>query len=96
MNSNKLTTTPYDAADYLTTPEAITAFLQEALNENDPDFFIDALGIVARSTGIKEIANQTGLGRESLYKAFGSGKHPRFETVFKVINALGLKFQLAH
>ncbi|MGE4502776.1 MAG: addiction module antidote protein [Thiomicrospira sp.] len=48
----------------------------------------------ARSKGMTEISQRTGLGRESLYKSFGEGKHPRFETVYKVINALGLEFRL--
>jgi probable addiction module antidote protein len=86
---------PYNAADYLKTPEQVKSFLEAALEENDPDFFIEALGIAARSTGMQHIATQTGLGRESLYKSFSSGKNPRFGTVFKVIQAMGLKMQIA-
>ena len=85
---------PYDAADYLETAEDVRRFLESCLEDNDPEFFIQALGIAARSKGMTEISKQTGLGRESLYKSFGLGKHPRFETVFKVINALGLEFRL--
>ncbi|MGC9385940.1 MAG: addiction module antidote protein [Hydrogenovibrio sp.] len=89
-----LESVPYDAADYLETAEDVRGFLEACLEDNDPEFFIQALGIAARSKGMTEISKQTGLGRESLYKSFGQGKHPRFETVFKVINALGLEFRL--
>lgn len=85
----------YDPADYLETAEDVRGYLEACLEENDPELFIEALGVVARSKGMTEISQQTGLGRESLYKSFGAGKHPRFETVFKVIQALGLQFQLS-
>ncbi|SFR50862.1 addiction module antidote protein [Thiomicrospira sp. ALE5] len=90
----KLESVPYDSADYLNTEENVMAYLEACLEENDPEFFIYALGVVARSKGMTEISHRTGLGRESLYKSFGEGKHPRFETVYKVINALGLEFRL--
>lgn len=89
-----LESVPYDAADYLETPEDVKSFLESCLEDNDSEFFIQALGIAARSKGMTEISKQTGLGRESLYKSFGKGKHPRFETVLKVIQALGLEFRL--
>jgi len=87
-------TTEFNAAEYLNTAEDVKQYLQAALDENHPDFFIDALGVVSRSKGIKEIAEQTGLGYQSLYKSFGAGKHSRFETVYKVVHALGLNFRL--
>lgn len=86
---------PYDTADYLQTPEQVKSYLEAALEENDPDFFIDALAIAARSVGMAKIANTSGLGRESLYKALSTGKQPRFTTVFKVVRAMGLRMQLA-
>ncbi|AHF01700.1 addiction module antitoxin [Thiomicrospira aerophila AL3] len=85
----------FNVSDYLNTPEDVKAYLQAALDENDPAFFIDALGVVARSSGMKALSEKTGLGYQSLYKSFGEGKHPRFETVFKVIEAMGLRFKLA-
>lgn len=88
----QIETMPYDTADYLNTPEEVRAYLEACLEDNDPQLFIYALGVVSRSKGMTAISEQTGLGRESLYKSFGAGKHPRFETVFKVVNALGLKF----
>jgi probable addiction module antidote protein len=51
--------------------------------------------VVAKSKGMKMIAEKAGVGYQSLYKSFGEGKHPRFETVYKVINAMGLRMQLA-
>ncbi|QKI89223.1 addiction module antidote protein [Thiomicrorhabdus xiamenensis] len=91
---SNLNSVPYDPAEYLTTAEDVKSYLEACLEENDPQLFIKALGIAARSQGMAEISKQTGLGRESLYKSFGEGKHPRFETVFKVIQALGLEFRL--
>lgn len=85
----------FNVSDYLNTPEDVKGYLQAALDENDPAFFIDALGVVAKSQGMKMIADKAGLGYQSLYKSFGEGKHPRFETVYKVINAMGLRMQLA-
>lgn len=86
------TSAPYDTADYLQTPEQVKSYLEAALEENDPDFFIDALAIAARSMGMAKIANASGL---SLYKALSTGKQPRFTTVFKVVQAMGLRMQLA-
>jgi len=91
----KYNSAPYDTADYLQTAEQVKSYLEAALEENDPEFFIQALGIAARSVGMAQIAKNTGLGRESLYKALGNGKQPRFTTVYKVINAMGLRMQLA-
>ena len=87
-------TTKFNTVDYLETADDVREYLQAALDENDPEFFIDALGVVSRSKGMKEISEKTGLGYQSLYKSFGAGKHPRFETVYKVVNALGLNFRL--
>ncbi len=86
---------PYDTADYLQTHAQVKSYLETALEENDPDFFIDTLAIAARSVGMTKIANTAGLGRESLYKALSTGKQPRFTTVFKVVQAMGLRMQLA-
>jgi probable addiction module antidote protein len=81
----------FDMADYLDSPEAIAEYLKIVLEENDSDALIDALGTIARAKGMSEIAEASGLGRESLYKALRSDAHPRFETVQRVIAALGLK-----
>ena len=81
----------FDAADYLTDEASIAAYLNEALKDDDPDVFLMAIGTVARARGMSQIANESGLGRESLYKALSSGAKPRYETVAKVVRALGIK-----
>ncbi|SFB83333.1 probable addiction module antidote protein [Marinospirillum celere] len=90
----ELITQNFDAAEYLTTPDLVREYLQACLDEGDLDFFIQALGDAARSEGMSKIAKEAGLGRESLYKAFGKGKHPRFETVYKVLNALDMRIRI--
>ncbi len=84
----------FDAANYLDSPKAIAGYLSAALEEDDPDALIDALGTVARARGMSEIAEASGLGRESLYKALRAEAHPRFETVQRVIAALGLRLSV--
>lgn len=83
--------TDFDAADYLDSDEAIAEYLTAILEQDDSDLTIKALGDVAKARGMAEIARTTGLGRESLYKAFRPGAHPRFDTVLKVMKALGVK-----
>ena len=91
--AEKTKTTRYDVAEYLTTPEEMAAYLEACLQEANGDaaFVAKALGNIARAKGMTEIARQTGLSRESLYKALSGERVPSFETVLKVINALGLK-----
>ena len=89
----KTKTTRYDVAEYLRTPEEMAAYLEACLEEANGDaaFVAKALGNIARAKGMTEIARETGLSRESLYKALSGERVPSFETVLKVINALGLK-----
>lgn len=84
-------TRPWDAAEHLATDEDMAAYLEAALEENDPALFAAALGDIARAKGMAQIARDAGLGRESLYKALSPGGNPEFATVLKVVNALGLK-----
>lgn len=81
----------FDAMDYLTDETSIAAYLNEALEDDDPDVFLMAISTVARAHGMSQIANESGLGRESLYKALSSGAKPRYETVARVVRALGIK-----
>ena len=81
----------FDASDYLDSEIMIAEYLAAALEDGNPDVFIAALGDVAKARGMAEIANQTGLGRESLYKALRSGSKLRYDTVQKVLSALGVK-----
>ncbi|MEM1145837.1 MAG: addiction module antidote protein [Pseudomonadota bacterium] len=84
----------FDASRYLGDDEACGVYLTEMLKENDMGLFLSALGEVAKARGMTEIAKRAGMNRESLYKSFGKGKKPEFETVLKVSRALGLELQL--
>lgn len=83
----------YDVADHLRTPDEMAAYLEACLAECDGDasFVAKALGDIARAKGMSEIARETGLGRESLYKALSAEGNPQLETVLKVAKALGLE-----
>jgi len=87
----KVETAPFDAADYLADEETIVEYLTAALEDPDPDMFLVAVKTVARARGITQLAKDSGLGRESLYKALAPGAKPRYETVMKVVRALGVK-----
>jgi probable addiction module antidote protein len=86
--------TPFDAADYLTDEATIAEYLTAALEDPNPDLFLVAVNDVARARGMTQLAKDTGLGRESLYKALAPGAKPRFETVMKVVRALGVKLHI--
>ncbi len=81
----------FDPADYLDDEATIAAYLSACLEEDDGALFMSALGDVARARGMTKLAADAGLGRESLYKAFSPGAHPRHETIRRVIGALGLR-----
>lgn len=83
--------TQFDAADYLDSDEAVAAYLTAALEDDDPDLFLTALKDVARARGMSQLAKDTGLGRESLYKALSPGAKPRYDTILRVVHALGVK-----
>ena len=82
----------FDATAYLTSDAVIVEYLSAAAQDPNPDVFVAALGHVAKARGMARIAKDSGLGRESLYKALSTGAHPRFETVNSVLHALGVKF----
>ena len=83
--------TDFDPAAYLDSEETIAEYLTVTLEENDPDLLLAALSNVAKARGMAKIAKDSGLGRESLYKALKPGSKPRFETIMKVMQALGIK-----
>lgn len=85
--------TPYDSADYLTSIEDAAAYLEAAIEEggDDPAFIAQALGTIARSGNISELARRTGMSREGLYKALSTDGNPSFATIMKVSKALGLR-----
>ena len=83
----------YDVAEYLQTPEEMAAYLEACIEEADGDaaFIAKALGDIARAKGMSQVARDTGLSRESLYKALSGDRSPSFDTILKVVHALGLK-----
>jgi probable addiction module antidote protein len=81
----------FDAADYLDSEEMIAEYLTAALEDENPDVFLAAIGDVAKARGMSAIAQITGLGRESLYKALAPGAKPRYDTILKVLHGLGVK-----
>lgn len=91
----KTKTHSWDAAEYLISDEDMAAYLEAALEEGDAALFTAALGDIARAKGMTEIANKSGLGRESLYKALSPDGNPEFATVLKVVRSLGLKLHAA-
>ena len=90
---SKTKTTPYDVAEHLRTPEEMAAYLEACLEEANGDaaFIAKALGDIARAKGMAQVARDAGLSRESLYKALSGERSPGFDTILKVIGALGLK-----
>lgn len=89
----KTTTTRYDVAEHLRTQEEMAAYLEACLEEanGDASFIAKALGDIARAKGMSQVARDAGLSRESLYKALSGERVPSFDTILKVIGALGLK-----
>lgn len=84
----------FDASDYLDNEEVIAEYLTAALEDENPDVFLAALGDVARARGMSNIAQTTGLGRESLYKALAPGAKPRYDTILKILHGLGVKIAI--
>ncbi|MCC6209015.1 MAG: putative addiction module antidote protein [Gammaproteobacteria bacterium] len=81
----------FDAAEYLDSEEVIAEYLNAALEDEDPNVFLAAIGDIAKARGMTELAKEAGLGRESLYKALTPGAKPRYDTVLRVIRALGVE-----
>jgi len=93
MDAPKEKFTPYDTADYLTDDDRVSAYLEAVLEEagDDPALIAQALGTLARARNISQLARETGLTREGLYKALSADGNPSFSTVIKVAKALGLR-----
>lgn len=85
---------PFDASDYLDSEEAIAEYLTAALENPDPEAFLVAVRDVAKAQGISKVAASAGLGRESLYKALKPGAQPRFDTVRRLLDALGVRLDV--
>ena len=93
MGKKTETFTPYDTADYLAGVEDVAAYLEAVIEEagDDPAFVAQALGTIARSGNVSELARRIGMSREGLYKALSADGNPSFATIVKVANALGLR-----
>ena len=91
-----LKTTPWDSAEYLKSEADITAYLDACFEEagDDPAFLTHALGVAARARNISQLARDSGLTREGLYKALSRDGNPSFGTVLKVADAMGYRFAL--
>ena len=88
---SKVKTRPFDASNYLKDEADIAAYLQVAIEDGDPALLAAALGDIARARGMTQLARDTGLSRESLYKSLSGERAPSSDTLFKVIHAMGFK-----
>jgi probable addiction module antidote protein len=84
-------TRPYDSAEYLDSPEGLAEYLSDALETNDAAFIVQAIGTAARARGMSEIARDAGVSRENLYRALSGDTKPEFETIVRVLAALGVQ-----
>ena len=93
----KTMTTRYDVAEHLRTPEEMAAYLEACIEEANGDaaFIAKAIGDIARARGMTQVARDAGLSRESLYKALSGERSPGFDTILKVVNALGIELHAA-
>lgn len=87
----KITTRKWDTSEYLDSPEMIREYLNAAFEQGDSELILEAIGNVAKAQGMSDIAIKTGLSRQNLYKALTSGASPKFDTIQKVVSALGCK-----
>lgn len=86
----------FEASDYLNNDAEIAEFLSISLEDPNPDVFLQALKEAAKARGMTQLAKDSGMNRESLYKALAPGAKPRYDTVLKVMNALGVKLVAQH
>jgi len=93
--SDGLDLAPFDASDYLDNEQTIAEYLAAALENPDQDAFLIAVRDVAKARGIANVAARAGLGRESLYKTLQPGAKPRFDTVRRLLAALGVKLDVS-
>jgi probable addiction module antidote protein len=89
INANDLPN--FDVSDYLEDADAIAEYLTVVLEDGDPALLIAAIGDIARAKGMSEVSRESGLAREALYKALRAGSQPRFDTVMRVLKALGVR-----
>jgi len=85
----------FEPSDFLDDDEVVAEYLTAALEDPNPDVFLAAVGNVAKARGMSSIAKQSGLGRESLYKALAPGAKPRYDTMLKLLQSLGVKLSVS-
>jgi probable addiction module antidote protein len=90
----KVTFSKFDIADYIDDKDAVIAFLEGALEENDPEFLLETLDAIVRSKGMTKIARELKVDRKGLYKSLAPDGNPSFKTVFKLLDILGLRIKL--
>jgi len=86
--------TDFDLSEYLDSPEAIAEYMSQVIADGDQNELLRAMGYIAKAKGMTQISQETGLGRESLYKTFQEGTDPKFSTISKVLKAMGLSLQI--
>jgi len=92
---NKLQITDFDITQYLDDKDIIAEYLSQILADGNMDELLVALGNIAKAKGMTQIANDTGLGRESLYKTFNPKSQPKFDTIMRVMDSLGVKMKIS-
>jgi probable addiction module antidote protein len=90
----KITFAKWDPAEIIDSKEDVIAFLEGALEENDPEFLLETIGYIARSKGMTQIAKELNMSRKGLYKALAPDGNPSFKTVFKLLDILGLQIKV--
>jgi probable addiction module antidote protein len=88
-------TAPWDAAEVLSTPADIAAYLDAYLEDGTPEELLRAVNTIARSRGMTELARETGISREALYRAFSENGNPTLDTLLRVLKALGVRLAIA-
>ena len=91
---NKIKTRPFDMANYLRDEQDVAEYLSQVLQDGDPTELASALGSIARARGMTQLAKDTGLSRESLYRSLSGERAPNSDTLFKVLKALGLQLSV--
>ena len=94
MDMTKLVTTPFDGAQYFTTPESVIELLNDAFESAHAPYIANALGVAARSEGMTRLAAKTGVNRQALYTALSENGNPTLETLLKVLGAMGVRLRV--
>lgn len=94
MSNKTVSLTTFDPVDYLDCPESIQAYINEAVDTGDAAFIAESLGVVAKAQGMANLAERTGLSRETLYRTLSKKGNPNLKTLLSIMGALGLSFNV--